>query len=89
METRRKQLRFKPDDRKRAIEALTRYLNEALELDVGDLKSGLLLDFFLLELGPTIHNQALADARAFFQDRSDDLEGVCALQEFPRSSRGS
>ena len=72
-----------PDDaRRQAIASIKRYVSEELEQDVGDLKAGLLLDFILTEIGPTIHNAALADAQTFLRDRIADLDGACAVPEF-------
>lgn len=72
-----------PDDaRRQAIASLKRYLAEEFDEDVGDLKARLLLDYILEELGPTIYNRAIADARAFFEERTADLEGVCYRAEF-------
>ncbi len=73
-----------PDDaRASAVGALKIYLAENLDEDVGDLKTGLLLDFILEELGPSIYNQAIADARAYFEERTADLAAVCYRVEFP------
>jgi uncharacterized protein (DUF2164 family) len=71
------------DDKAKAIASLKRYLREELDDDVGDLKADIFLGFILEELGPTIYNQALADARTFFEERLADLEGVCYQHEFP------
>lgn len=77
-----------PDDaRKQATAALRAYFAEHWEEDVGELKVGLLLDFFLAELGPTVYNQAIADARAYFEDRVEDLAAVCHREEFPSVGR--
>jgi uncharacterized protein (DUF2164 family) len=46
------------------------------------VKAGLLLDYVLKEIGPTIYNQAIADAQAYFTGRVADLEGVCHEPEF-------
>lgn len=73
-----------PDEaRKQAIASLKRYAAEHLDEEFGDLKAGLLLDFILQELGPTVYNQAVAEARAFFEERAADLDGVCYRAEFP------
>ncbi|KPJ97891.1 MAG: hypothetical protein AMS20_16720 [Gemmatimonas sp. SG8_28] len=69
--------------RPRALASIKRYFLEELDDDIGDLKAELMLDFILREIGPTIYNQAIADARAFFEERSADLEGVCYHAEFP------
>ncbi len=77
-----------PDEaRKRALASLRRYLGENMEEEVGELKSGLLLDFVLEEIGPTIYNKAIADARAFFEERAADLAAISYQVEFPHSTR--
>ena len=71
-----------PDKVKQLQASLTRYVAENFDEDIGDLKAGLMLDFVLRELGPTIYNQAIADAQNYFQARVADLEGVCYEEEF-------
>ena len=75
------------DARERAVASLRRYFADELEQEIGELKAGLLLDYFLEELGPTVYNRAIADARAFFEERAGDLEGVCSQAEFPYWAR--
>jgi uncharacterized protein (DUF2164 family) len=75
------------DARQQAIVALRAYFAEHLDEEIGDLKAALLFDFILTELGPTIYNQAIADARAFLEERLADLAGVCYHEEFPSSVR--
>jgi uncharacterized protein (DUF2164 family) len=63
--------------------SIKRYFAEYLDdPDAGDLKAGMLLDFCLKEIGPTIYNQAIVDAQKYFQERVVDLEGVCYEKEF-------
>lgn len=82
-------MRGKPDitltdeAKKQAVASIRRYFKEDLEQEIGDLKAGLLLDYFLRELGPTVYNRAITDARAFFEQRAADLDGVCYQAEFP------
>lgn len=77
-----------PDQaRRQAIAALQEYFRDNLDDEIGDLKAGLLLDFILSELGPSIYNQAIADARAFFEERSADLAAICYHDEFPSQTR--
>ncbi len=71
------------DARKRAIISMQRYFADELELEIGDLKAALVLDYFLAEHGPTVYNKAIADARAFFDERSADLGAICFHEEFP------
>ncbi len=70
------------------IASIKRYAAGNLDEEIGDLKAGLLLDYCLKEIGPSIYNQAIADAQAYFTGRVADLEGVCHEPEFgfwPRS----
>jgi uncharacterized protein (DUF2164 family) len=73
--------------RKQAIAALQEYFAANMDGTIGDLKAGLLLDFILTELGPSVYNQAIADARAFFDERSSDLAAICYHDEFPTSRK--
>lgn len=70
-----------PDARKQALASIKRFVLEELEQDVGDLKAGTVLDFFLQELAPRIYNRAVADAQQYMQDRALDLEGACHADE--------
>ena len=73
--------------RQQAIAALRQYFAANLDDEIGDLKAGLLLDFILSELGPSVYNQAIADARAFFEERTSDLAAICYYDEFPTSRK--
>ena len=73
------------DARRRGVAALRSYCAEHMDEEIGDLKASLLLDFILAELAPTIYNQAIADARAYFEERTADLAGVLYHEEFPGS----
>ncbi|HEY5219856.1 MAG TPA: DUF2164 domain-containing protein [Gemmatimonadaceae bacterium] len=75
-------IELSPEATKQLRASITRYFAENLDQDVGDLKAALLLDFCLKEIGPSIYNQAIADAQAYFQARVVDLEGVCYEREF-------
>ena len=83
----KKPLTISDEARKQATAALRAYVADQWDEEVGDLKAGLLLDFILAEIGPTIYNQAIADARAFFEERAGDLAAACYREEFPSSGR--
>jgi len=71
-----------PDTTRQLQTSIKRYFAEHLDEDIGDLKAGMLLDFCLREIAPTVYNRAIADAQAYFQGRVADLEGVCYEPEF-------
>jgi uncharacterized protein (DUF2164 family) len=70
------------ETRKRAIASIRRYSIEAMEEEIGNLKAGLLLDFLLREIGPSIYNHAIRDAQTYFQEKTGDLDGSCYESEF-------
>lgn len=72
----------------RIVASLKRYFNEELDVELGDLKARLLLDFLLKEIAPSIYNTAVTDAQTYVRDRLADLDGACFEPEFgywPRS----
>jgi uncharacterized protein (DUF2164 family) len=73
---------LRPETRQQLIASLKRYAAEHLDEEIGDLKAGLLLDFCLAEIGAVVYNQAIADAQAYFHERTTDLDGVCHQPEF-------
>lgn len=64
-----------------AISSLKRYFEENLE-PIGDLPAGLLLHFFMEEIGPVIYNQAVTDAQARLTQRVADISGELYADEF-------
>jgi len=54
---------------------------------IGELPAGMLLNFFLEEIGPAIYNKAIADAQARMLRRVDDLSGELYVDEFQYWSR--
>jgi uncharacterized protein (DUF2164 family) len=77
------------DARKQAIASIRRHFQDELGQDIGDLKASLVLEFVLKEIGPSIYNLGLADAKAFFADRAEDVAAL-SLEEFtywPAASR--
>ena len=70
------------EQKQQALASIRRYAADALELDIGDLKAGGRLEFFLREIGPSVYNRAIADAVRYVQERAMDLEGVHYEKEF-------
>jgi len=64
------------------IGSIKRFFSEELDEDIGDLKAARVLEFFAAEIGPSIYNQAIADAQTYFQEKTVDLAGVRYEAEF-------
>jgi len=62
--------------------SIKRFVAENMDEDIGDLKASLLLEFCLREIGPSIYNQAMADAQQYIQDKAADLPAARYEAEF-------
>lgn len=71
------------DARQAALNSLERYVTANFEEPIGKLQAGALLDFVLQEIGPSIYNQAIADAQGAMLARVTELDIDCHEDEFP------
>jgi uncharacterized protein (DUF2164 family) len=67
---------------KDAVGSIQRYFEINMPETIGELPAGMLLNFFLGEIGPAIYNKAIADAQARMLARVDDLSGELYVDEF-------
>ena len=70
------------DVKERMLTSIKQFYAESMEIEIGDLKAALALDFILKEIGPTIYNRAIADAQAHMEEKVSDLENSCHRPEF-------
>lgn len=64
------------DDRKaQLVSAVQSYFRDNLDLELGELGAGLLIEFFVRELGAPVYNQAIRDAHDFLEEKLVDLAG--------------
>jgi uncharacterized protein (DUF2164 family) len=68
--------------RANAIASIQRYFQENMAEPIGDLPAGLLLNFFMEEIGPVIYNRAIRDAQGRMLQRVSDLDGELYADEF-------
>jgi uncharacterized protein (DUF2164 family) len=62
--------------------SIRQFFAEELEEDIGDLKARSVLDFFVREVGPSVYNQAVADAQVTMTLAVADLAGTRYEPEF-------
>ena len=75
-------IKLQKESEKYLIGSIKRFFAESMNDDIGDLKASLVLDFCMREIGPTIYNQAIADAQTYFQEKASDLGGARFEAEF-------
>jgi uncharacterized protein (DUF2164 family) len=80
-------IELNPDDRAAAISSIKQYAEENFDDPLGDLGSGLLLDFFLEEVAPLVYNRAVVDAQRHMQARLAELDLEVHEEEFQFSRR--
>ncbi len=68
-------IKLSDERRERIVEQLQSFCASELEREISEFQAGLLLDFFIRELGAPVYNQAIQDARGFVQEKLSDLEG--------------
>lgn len=61
--------------RQEATASLQRYFAENMPEPLGELPAGMLLDYFLEEVGPLVYNTAIAEAQARMLRHVGDLSG--------------
>jgi uncharacterized protein (DUF2164 family) len=75
-------IKLSKENEERLLGSIQRFFSSEIDQDIGTLKSRLLLDFCLRELGPSIYNQAISDAQSHLHDRVTELDISCHEQEF-------
>ncbi|HET6351838.1 MAG TPA: DUF2164 domain-containing protein [Coriobacteriia bacterium] len=75
-------IKLSPDTEQYLLESIKRFFLEELEEDIGDLKARTVLEFCAREVGPSVYNQAIADAQAYIERAVSDLGGVQFEPEF-------
>lgn len=75
-------LEFPKQARADAVNSIKKYFEENMSEPIGDLAAGLLLDFFVEDIGPVIYNRAIADAQARMEQYLADISGELYAEEF-------
>jgi uncharacterized protein (DUF2164 family) len=60
---------------------LQQFFTEEFDEDLSLFQSERILEFFVANLGPTVYNQAIGDARKFMVDKLDDLDAEFYVPE--------
>ena len=55
------------------IKLIMGYMEEELDIDMGNMQSMLMLDFIMKEIGPYIYKAGIDEAAKFIGEKLDDL----------------
>ena len=65
-----------------AIASIERWFEENADEPIGNIQAAALLNFFVAEIGPSLYNQAIADAQQRLLARVAELDLECHADEF-------
>lgn len=75
-------LKIPKEQKQTVIHNIQSYFDDELSQTIGELAAENLLDFMLKQLGPTIYNQAIRDARAVVMQQMERVdEEIYALEQ--------
>ena len=78
-----------PDEtRKELVTSIVRFFRDEREEEIGELQASILLDFVLMEIGPSIYNEGIRDAQSVLQTVVADLDLTLHEPEFGHSAEG-
>ncbi|MCB1309047.1 MAG: DUF2164 domain-containing protein [Leptospiraceae bacterium] len=63
------------------LPSIQKYFLEEFEIELGDMRAGFVLDYFLAEIGPFAYNKGVSDAESFFNEKVADLPATCYEEE--------
>jgi len=75
-------IKLQKDTEKYLVDSIKRFFVEEMDTEIGDLKAARVLEFLVKEIGPSIYNQAIADAQVYIQEKAADLTGSRFEAEF-------
>jgi len=58
------------------IAEIKNYFSKEREEEIGDLASGMILDFIMEKLAPAFYNQGVSDSSNYMRDASEDLLSI-------------
>ena len=69
-------IKLTSEKREYMISAIKNYFSNESDEDLGDLASGMILDFFIDELSTEFYNQGVYDSYVYMNDRCEDLLSI-------------
>lgn len=76
-------MKLSKEQRAEIVREVQQYFRDEFDLELGELRAGLVADFFGRVIGPLHYNEAITDARALAADRAatTDEELFALLKE--------
>jgi uncharacterized protein (DUF2164 family) len=65
------------DEKESIIQSIQKYFLEEFEIEMGELRAGFVLKYFLEEIAPFAYNHGVNDSERFFSEKVADLPISC------------
>jgi len=75
-------IKLQPQTEESLLSSVKRFFAEELDEEIGDLKARAVLEYCVREIGPSVYNQAIADAQRTLERAVSDLGGERYEPEF-------
>ena len=69
-------IKLTKEQRADMVSAIKRYFRQERGEEIGDLASGILLDFVIEKLAPEFYNQGVNDSHKYMTDRLEDMLAI-------------
>lgn len=76
-------IKFTKEEKELLIPKIKMYLNEELDVDVGNFDAEFLLDFFSEEIGPYFYNRGIRDSLDMLENRMEEVKESIYVLEKP------
>jgi uncharacterized protein (DUF2164 family) len=70
------EIKISKEKRDAMISAIKNYFEKEREEEIGDLASGLILDFIIEEIAPEFYNQGVYDSYKYMESMREDLLSI-------------
>ncbi|RDE24187.1 DUF2164 domain-containing protein [Motiliproteus coralliicola] len=67
------EFRLSREETDRIVDKIKTYFNDELDQDIGGFEAEFLIEFFAKAIGAHFYNQGLADARALFAEKAEEV----------------
>ena len=69
-------IKLTKEQRTDMVSSIKKYFKKERGEEIGDLASGLMLDFIIERLAPEFYNQGVQDSSKYMSDRLEDMEAI-------------
>jgi uncharacterized protein (DUF2164 family) len=70
-------IKLQPQQTDDSVASLKKYFSTELELELSELRAGMLLDYILKEIAPLAYNQGVSQAEEFMRSKLEDMTATC------------